>query len=153
MTTIKETTRKLFNINFEIDLEDDTLSEEYKDIADNLIETNSWSKVYPYWYDYLINECKSEEEILNFANLFWFYDGENYNIPNAIEFCAFFYATISFEHYPDAIEILDSITIDVFLNSGIYPREKLYYDEYIPQNDPIVKKEINKWKEKGYGLQ
>ena len=61
MTTIKEITRKLFNINFEIGLEDDTVSDEYKNIADNLIETNSWAKVYPYWYDYLINECKSEE--------------------------------------------------------------------------------------------
>ncbi len=149
---IKEITNKLFSINFDKDLNDDNISNAYQNMAENLIRNNNWSDVYTCWYNYLINECKTEEEVLNFANLFWFYEGQKHYIPNAIEFCSYFYACISFEHYSNAIDILDSITIDVFGNSNVYPNKKLYYDEYIPTNDPLVREAINKWKEKGYGL-
>lgn len=152
MTTIKETTKKLFSVNYEKDLNDDKVSDFYENTADELMKNNKWSGVYACWYDYLVNDCKTEEEVLNFANLFWFYEGYKQFIPNAVEFCAFFYANISFSDYPDAVNILDSITCEVFLNSGIYSEESLYYDEYVPTNDEMVKNAIEKWKEKGYGL-
>ncbi len=152
MTTINEITKKLFSVNFEKDLDDGEVSNAYESMAEELIKNNKWSDVYASWFYYLVNNCKTEEEVLNFANLFWFYEGYKHFIPNAVEFCAFFYANISFDNYPDAAEILDSITCEVFLNSGIYPSASLRYDEYIPANDPKIKKAIYKWKEKGYGL-
>ncbi len=152
MTTINEMTRKLFSVNFEKDLNDDKVSDTYENMADELIKSNKWSDVYASWFDYLVNNCKTQEKVLNFANLFWFYEGYKQFIPNAVEFCSFFYANISFSHYPDAVEILDSITCEVFLNSGIYPKESLNYDEYVPLNDPMMKNAINMWIEKGYGI-
>ncbi len=89
---------------------------------------------------------------MNYANLFWLYEGYKQIIPNAVEFCAYFYACVSFNKYPDAIDIIDSITFEVFKISGVYPNKILYCDEYVPEDDPIVKDAINKWKEKGYGL-
>lgn len=124
MRTIKGTTRKLFRVDFEEDLDDENISDTYESMAEELIENNSWSEVYACWYDYLINECKTEEEVLNFANLFWLYEGQKRYIPNAVEFCSYFYGCVSFEHYPDAIDILDSITLDVFENSWVYPNKK-----------------------------
>lgn len=147
MNTIKEITKKIFSIDFEKDFENEDVYNEYINIADNLIKNNNWINIYECWYDYLVNECKTEEQILNYANLFWCYEGQNYKIPNAIEFCSFFYANISFEHYPDADVILDSISYEVLKNSGIYAYKEIYYDEYIPLNDPVMIKAIKKWKE------
>ncbi len=151
MKTIKEITYQLFSVDFEKDLDTDSVIETYENRAEELIKNNNWSEVYACWYDYLLNKCKTEEEILNFANLFWLYEGYKQIIPNPVEFCSFFYACVSFEHYPDAVDILDSITFEVFQKS-VYPNKTLYYDEYIPTNDPLVIEAINKWKEKGYGL-
>ena len=152
MKTIEEITNKLFGIDFEKDLEDDNVSDIYETMAKDLIKNNKWSDVYTCWYEYLITNCKTEEEVLNFANLFCFYEGYKQFIPNAVEFCSFFYANISFDNYPDALDILDSITCEVFINSNVYPNSSLYFDEYIPTNDTIVINAVNKWKEKGYGL-
>ena len=152
MTTINEITKKLFSISYENDLDDDKTSDVYENMATELMKNNKWSDVYASWFNYLVNDCKTEEEVLNFANLFWLYEGYKRFIPNAAEFCAFFYANISFDNHPDAPEILDSITCEVFLNSGIYPKESLYYDEYVPTSDPMIKNAINEWKKKGYGL-
>ncbi len=148
MSTINEMTDKIFSVNYEKCFIDDSVSDIYEGMAEELIANNKWVDVYSSWYDYLINKCKTEEEVLNFANLFWCYEGYKQFIPNAVEFCAFFYANISPEHYPDAAIILDSITYEVFLNSGIYPRNSLYFDEYIPMNDSLIKNEVNKWKKK-----
>ncbi len=152
MLTIKEITQKLFSVDFEKDLDTDSVIETYENTAAELIKTNNWLDVYACWYDYLVNECKAEEEVLNFANLFWLYEGYKQYIPNAVEFCSYFYACVSLEHYPDAVDILDGITFEVFKNSDVHPNKILYYDEYIPTEDPMVIDAINKWKEKGYGL-
>lgn len=148
MKKINEVTKKLFSIEFEKDLEDENVLEYYENLASNLIKNNKWSEVYESWYDYLVSNCKNDAEVLNFANLFWLYEGYKQFIPNAVEFCAYFYANVSFEVYPDAVDIIDSITLEVFMNSLVYPKNSLYYDEYIPTNDPMVKKFIDIWKEK-----
>ncbi len=70
MLTIKEMAQKLFNIDFEKDLDDDNICDAYENTAAELIKNNNWLDVYACWYDYLVNECKTEEEVLNFVNLF-----------------------------------------------------------------------------------
>ena len=152
MKTVKEITIKLFSINFEKDLEDEKVSDEYETIAQDLIENNKWLDVYTCWYDYLITNCKTEEDALNFANLFWFYEGYKQFIPNAIEFCAFFYANISFDNHPEAISVVDGIAWNALLNAGIISEFELPFEEYAPVDIPEINEYINKWEEKGYRL-
>ncbi len=152
MTTIKEITKKIFSVSYENELEDDTVSETYEIMAADLIANNKWSDVYASWFDYLVNDCKTEEEILNFANLFWLYNGYKQFIPNAVEFSAFFYANISFEHHPEAISVIDGIAWFALVNSGVICESKMSFDNYAPNDIPAIDESIKKWKEKGYGL-
>ena len=89
MENIKTITKKLFEVNYEIDFEDDNVYYEYLEIAEKLIQDFSWDSVYDVWYDYLLNNCKDEDSILNFANLFWCYEGYEQKIYHAVELCAF----------------------------------------------------------------
>lgn len=121
-------------------------------MADELIKKNNWHDVHACWYDYLINKCKTEEEILNFANLFWLYEGYNQIIPNPVEFCSFFYARSSFERHHEAIPVVDGIAWCALVNSGIISESDSSFENYAPYDYPLITEAINKWKEKGYGL-
>lgn len=150
MENIKIITKKLFEVNYEIDFEDDNLYYEYLDIAEKLIKECSWESVYDVWYEYLLNNCKDEASILNFANLFWCYEGYKQKIYNAVEFCAFLYANINIEKHSEAGYLLEGMTTEIFLHSGVYSQEQLY--DYIPTNDSLVIDAIKEWKKKGNGL-
>lgn len=56
MKTIKEITYQLFSVDFEKDLDTDSVIETYENMAEELIKNNNWSEVYACWYDYLLNE-------------------------------------------------------------------------------------------------
>lgn len=150
MENIKTITKKLFEVNYEIDFEDDNVYYEYLEIAEKLIQDFSWDSVYDVWYDYLLNNCKDEDSILNFANLFWCYEGYKQKIYNAVEFCAFLYANIDIKKRQEAGYLLEGMATEIFLHSGIYSQEQLF--DYIPTNDSLVIDAINEWKKKGNGL-
>ncbi len=152
MDSIKEITNKLFSVNYNEDFIKTKKSEEYEKIAKDLIKNNDWDKVFLCWYDFLINECKTEDKILNYAHLFWNYGGYKYKIPNPAEFCAFFYVNISLEHHPWATALIDGITWEIFINEGIYSEDKDYFENFEPLLDSNLVSSINKWKEKGYGI-
>lgn len=136
MNSIKEITKKLFSVSYEKDFDDEEKYYEYLDIAEDLIKTNPWNEVFDCWHEYLLTKCKDETSILNFANLFWCYEGYKHKIVNPIDFCAFFYANINFKNHPEADYLLDGMTTEIFLYSGVYTQEQLY--DYIPTNDPII---------------
>ncbi len=150
--SIKEITNKLFKVNYKIDSKDSKKINEYREIAKKLIEDNLWDDVFSCWYDYLLSNCKKEDEILNFAKLFWCYGGQKYYIPNAVEFCAFFYVSISFEHYPWASPVIDGIAWEVLVRAGIIDERKLTFDNYTPDDIPLMVAAIEKWRGKGYGF-
>lgn len=89
---------------------------------------------------------------MNFANLFWLYEGYKQFIPNTVEFCAFFYASISFDNHHEEISVVDGIAWYTLVNVGIISKIELSFDEYAPSNIPQINDSIIKWKEKDYGL-
>lgn len=143
---IEEITSKLFNVDYEKDFEDDNVSEEYLKLSKRLINKYSWHNVYLCWYNYLIKNCNTEKEIINFANLFWFYEGYKQYIPNAIDFCAYFYANISIEIYIENEPVIDGISWNVLTNSGIYSKNELYFENFEPYNDKNIIEAIKKYK-------
>lgn len=147
MENINEITSKLFIINYEKEFEDDEIGEKYFELANSLIKKYNWHNVYLYWYDFLIKKCKTEKEIINFANLFWYYEGYKYFIPNAVEFCAYFYANISMNTYIENEPVIDGITWNVLKNSGVYLKNELFFENFEPYKDPILTKTINDIKE------
>jgi hypothetical protein len=146
MKTLDEITEKLFNVDFEKDLDDEKKYDEYVNMAADTIKQNGWENVYKSWYDYLINCCKSEDSIINFANLFWSYEGYKQVIPNPYEFCGYFYANICLEKQTDIIPVLDGITWNALVNSSIYSSNDNYFEDFSPFNDEKLLESIDKWK-------
>ncbi len=145
MKSIQETTNELFGVDYEKDFEDEKTYDKYVDIAKELIKKNGWQDVYACWYDYLITNCKTEDAILNFANLFWCYEGYEQAIPNAVEFCAFFYANISLKRHPEAVSVLDGIAWNALIHSGIYSENDYYFEDFSPMSNPEIVAAIEKW--------
>lgn len=141
MNEIEETTKRLFSIRYETDFADESVFEKWEAIADDLIQSNDWLDIYHCWYRYLTESCHDEESILNFANLFWCYGGQEHYVDNAIEFVAYFYANIDFEKHEEACDVIDGIACCLFENSGIITG-KYAFDEYVPIHDERVKKAI-----------
>ncbi len=133
---IDEITKKLFSIDYESDFADETLANTYEKIADDQISNYNWQDVYNSWYQYLIKKCKTEQDILNFANLFWFYGGYNYRIVNAVELSAYLYGNISFENHPEAISVIDGIAYKTLTNSGIIDEKTFSLDNFSPCDIP-----------------
>ncbi len=71
---------------------------------------------------------------MNFVILFWLYEGHMQYIPNALDFCSYLYAQISFDHYPDVFDALDGITFEALVNSGYNLGDALHYMRLLRQS-------------------
>ena len=146
MKTIKELNQEIFSINYKHDFQDDSIMNLYIEKAKKLIDDNNWSDIYECWYQYLINECKDEESILNFANLFWCYGGADHCVYNAIELVAYFVAYSDRKKHPEWYPLLDGISRDLFKNSGIITNEDIIERDYYVLSDPRIWKEVKRIK-------
>ncbi len=135
-------TEALYGRDFLRELIDDSvLSEEESDDFERraaaLIHEFGWSEVFSCWNDYLRSHCHTAEEALNFANLFWVYEGYVHPIEHPYDFLAWFYYCIDMKKYADdAITIMDSISIEILSRAGI---RNVGWNEnpyYVPEEDP-----------------
>ncbi len=127
--------KKLFGVSYKDELYgDDDLLQKYVKMAKKLIKDNNWPDVYTSWCRHLLDECKTEEKIVNFVILFWLYEGHMQYIPNALGFCSYLYAQISFDHYPDVFDVLDGITFETLVNSGYNLGDALHYMRLLRQS-------------------
>ncbi len=61
-----------------------TTSNEQKEldiIFENILKNNVWENIYKCFDYYLRNECETEDDVINFVNLFVHYVGLNFKIP------------------------------------------------------------------------
>ncbi len=148
MESIKEITKKLFDVDWDTLFLNDALYDAYEAMAKELIKNNDWKDVYACWYDYLINECKTQYKVVSFENLFLMYDGDEHPVPNAAEFAGYLYANVSLDEYWYESDTLDGLTRILLQNSGLI--SDLDFTNNMPSSEyPIIKDAIKKWREKG----
>lgn len=141
---IIETTQYLFDCNFFDDAFDPEGNETHLDKAQELQESFPWIDIITAWHNYLYTSCHSAEEIINFANLFFYYEGaDNFN-PEPYKFLGYLYANVNMDIYWDkAGELFESIAINILSRQQLIDiRENAYYN---PLKDPNIIKEINNW--------
>ena len=144
-------TEYIFGRNYLAELSDEIeISEEKEDeymtIAVNLVCDYGWATTFSCWKEYLITHCKTAEEALNFAHLFWAYDGCNYAVPEPYSFLGYFYYRINLADYPDEITILDTLSIEVLSKSGIKGVNWSDNPEYVPEKDPNILAEVDNYR-------
>lgn len=107
-------------------------------------------KTFVSWQKYLFTECKTPESVINFANLFWIYGGQDYPINEPYKFLGYFYYRINFETAKyDKLMILDSLAIDILPKAGYLYADRFINDDYIPELDPNIIKQVEEYKSLG----
>ena len=141
--TITEETNYLFNVDFLNDNFDAEGNEEHLDRAIQLIDTHPWNEIFNSWNNYLHNNCKTPEDVINFCNLFVYYGGTDQFIPRPYEFLGYIYYMVDTDKYWDeAGELIDGLSISVLEKAGeISSWNDPYYRSW---KDPKILKEIEK---------
>lgn len=144
--SIKDITNFLFNCNFTDDSFDPDGNETHLDVAQELMESYPWIDIVKEWHNYLYANCHTPEEVINFANLFYYYDGaDNYN-PDPYKFLGYLYAHVDMDLYWDiAGDLFDSVALAILRNQLLIDTcEEPYYN---PLKDPHILTEVDNWKQ------
>ena len=115
-------------------------------IAINLVCDYGWLQTFSCWKNYLFSHCLTAKDTLNFAHLFWVYDGCNYAVPDPYKFLGYLYYRINLSDYPDEITLLDTIAIEILTKSGIIGASWSDNPDYVPEKDPQIIAEVEKLK-------
>lgn len=89
--------------------------DEHYDRAQSLLEKYPWDAVLTVWSNYLHKKCLTEQEAINFCNLFFLYGGSEQLIPEPYRFCAYLYYRIDVQKcladgHDEVFYLLDSIS-------------------------------------------
>ena len=145
LDNIKETTSYLFNCNFFSDDFDPEGQEIHLNKAEELQELYPWSDIVAEWHNYLYSNCRTVQEVINFANLFFYYGGTNEYNPSPYKFLGYLYARVDIHTYWDiAGDLFDSIVIDILSNQQLIDLVQNPY--YNPLEDERILEEVAKWK-------
>ncbi len=144
ISKLEQATYFLFSRDFNKELSGEivlTKEEEasYMDCVNESIQEFGWPQVFDSWNRYFRTYCRDAESALNFANLFWMYDGHVRPIPDPYDFLAWFYYQINMKIYAeDAITILDGIAIEILTRAGVRGVEWAENPYYAPEADPKI---------------
>lgn len=141
---IKDTTSYLFSCDFFSDDFDPEGKEDHLNTALELQESFPWIDIIHEWHNYLYTKCTTAESVINFANLFFYYEGADEYNPDPYKFIGYLYAKVDMNKYwNQAGDLFDSIAIDILSNQQLINiAEDPYYN---PIKDPKILKEIKIW--------
>jgi len=146
MKTIQEYTDYLFHCNFTDESFDPEDHEDHLKASWELFDNYVWNEIYPVWTQYLHTHCATAEEVINFANLFVYYEAAEKPVPDSIEFISYLYYRVDMDKYWDeAGDLFDSIATSVLSKSGLISLMDDPY--YSPLKDERILNGINMWKE------
>lgn len=146
MNNIDNETQYLFNRLYDVDLpeEDD---EALLERAHQQVIDYGWEKTFNSWKQYLFTKCLSPESVINFAHLFWCYDGCEYVIPDPYNFLGYMYYRINMNPTQyDVLDILDGIAITILPKAGYSDADLMKNPYYSPLSDEKIIAEVSKFK-------
>ena len=144
---IKAITKELYDISYTSEFFKANRTE-YISKAEELINKAGWDDTFSAWFEYLINNCKTAESVINFVHLYRGYDDFAHMVPNPYEFLGFFYFILELNPSKyDATDNMDEMTFEILMKAGI--KKDLWMDDsYIPEKDPEIIKAVEDWKRK-----
>ena len=135
---IDNQTQYLFDRSYSDNLTDEQ-EDELLDQVEAQISEYGWNDTFDSWRKYLFDKCTTPESVINFANLFWWYGGQDHPISDPHKFLGYFYYRISFDSNTyDSSDILDSLTRSVLSKAGYREANLVHNPQYMPENDPKI---------------
>ena len=120
MKSIEEYTDYLFNCSFSDDSFDPEDHEDHLKASWELFENYTWEDIYPIWMKHLHENCSTPEEIINFVNLYIYYEADNLPIDDPIGFISYLYYKVDMNKYWDeAGELFEGFAINILSKHGL----------------------------------
>lgn len=142
MKTVKEYTNYLLNCCFTDDSFDPEGHEEHLQASWELFENYSWEEIAPVWLDHLYTNCKTPEEVINFVNLFVYYEAADHPINDPIRFIGYLYYKVDMDKYwEQAGELFEGVAITILSKSGLVNTMADPY--YNPMKDSRIIEEVD----------
>ncbi|MDD7409040.1 MAG: hypothetical protein SOV71_02680 [Anaerovoracaceae bacterium] len=143
--SIEDYTAYLFGCKFADDAFDPDGQEDHLKKSWELFDLYSWSEIFPVWFQYLQQKCKIVPDVINFVNLYIYYDAADKPISNPIEFISYLYYRVDMDQYWDeAGDLFDGLAINILSHNGYLDIEKDPY--YTPLKDERIQRFISDWK-------
>jgi len=144
MKTINEYTDFLFNCNYFDESFDPEDHEDHLKASWELFESFTWDEIYSNWMKYLHSNCHTASDIINFANLYLYYEATDYIIPDPIKFISYLYYRVDMDKYWDvAGDLFDSIAISILSSCKLISLADEPY--YSPLKDDRILAGIQQW--------
>lgn len=130
MKSIEEYTDYLLNCCFTDDTFDPENHEDHLEASWELFKNYSWKDIYPVWIRHLHENCHTPTDVINFVNLYIYYDVANKKIPDPLDFISYLYYRVDMDLYwDDAGELFEGLAINILSNNGLVNMlENPYYD-------------------------
>jgi hypothetical protein len=85
----------------------------------------------------LFKKCHTIDDVINFANWFWSYEGQKYQIEDPYSFLAYFYYILDFKTQEyDSSDILFTLSTAILKKAGYKYADTYNNPEYMPETDP-----------------
>jgi hypothetical protein len=112
-----------------------------------LFDNYAWADIYPVWVQYLHTKCETPEDVINFVNLYIYYEAANQAVPNPVEFISYIFFKVDMDKYWDeAGELFDGLAINILSKQGLVNMMENPY--YSPLKDERILSGISTWKNK-----
>lgn len=146
MKSIQEYTDYLFNCRFTDENFDPQDHEDHLRTSWELFESYDWNSIYPVWLNHLYNNCPTPEDVINFVNLYIYYEASEKSLDNPLGFIGYLYYRVDMDEYWDeAGDLFEDLAIAVLSKHGlINTMEDPYYK---PMKDERILTEIKKIEE------
>ena len=143
---LEEPTVFLFNRTYEDPINEE-LEDEILDTVDEQIAKFGWKDTFLSWEKYLFDNCTTPESVINFANLFWWFGGQDHPIPIPHHFLGYLYYRIDLDMKKyDTMGILDSLSISILTKAGFSEANLVLNGYYTPENDPLIIEAVNSYR-------
>lgn len=142
---IKAETDYIFNYDFNDSSIPEDVEDAYLDRATALLDNYQWADIFTCWFDYLKENCHTPEEVINWANLFYWYGGFEKPIPDPYEFLGYLYFKVDVSKYVnEAQTVFDGIAIGILEKIGKV--SLIDNPNYAPECDPEIIAAVERWK-------
>lgn len=142
---IQSETNYLFDYNFNDDSIPEEIEEAHLDRATALLDNYQWNDIFKCWFEYLKANCKTPEEVINWANLFFWFGGSEMSIPEPYSFLGYLYYKVDVSKYVDEAQtVFDGIAIGILEKIGKV--NLMNNPNYAPETDPEIIAAVERWK-------
>ena len=119
------------------------------DRAAQLIADYDWRDTFSTWSQFLYENCTTPESVVNFANLFWWYSGQDHVIPDPYDFLGYLYYRVDLEPETyDGGTVLDIITTTILPRAGYTEADLVLHPDHLLENDPKLIASVDAYKNK-----